>query len=61
MAQDGPVYIGLRSRTPFDARLRCLKGSDWFTASSRAVARLVRALALGNDEADAEGEDAEGE
>jgi hypothetical protein len=43
MAQDGPVYIGLRSRTPFDAGLRCLKGSDWFTASSRAVARLVRA------------------
>ena len=43
MAEDGPVYIGLRSRTPFDARLRCLKGSDWFTASSRAVAHLVRA------------------
>jgi Core-2/I-Branching enzyme len=43
MAADGPIYVGLRSRTPFDAGLRCLKGSDWFTASSRAVARLVRA------------------
>jgi hypothetical protein len=43
MAEGDPVYVGLRRRTPFDAGLRCLKGSDWFTASSRAVARLLTA------------------
>lgn len=43
MVERDPIYLGLRRRTPFDAGLRCLKGSDWFTASSRAVARLLEA------------------
>jgi hypothetical protein len=37
------VWLGARRRsTPYSDGFRCLKGSDWFAVSSRAVEMLVR-------------------
>jgi hypothetical protein len=39
---DDTVHLGVRRRrTPFDANRPCLKGSQWFTASRKAVDRLI--------------------
>jgi hypothetical protein len=44
MPRGTPNHVGLRARrTPFDGGVQCLKGADWFTASARAVTRLLDA------------------
>jgi hypothetical protein len=45
---DGSVHVGVRQpRAPFSDRFRCFKGSQWFTASRRAV-ELLLARAAGD-------------
>lgn len=45
---DGTLQVGVRRRPPFDDGQLCLKGSAWFSASRRAVDRLLARAAPGD-------------